>query len=77
MRFFGKLEPKRTAVCGLGVALLAMSGCGDRSAATTSAGPLAGSVTSYAQTLTTADADAIRHYIVRMAHTLAHLPAKD
>lgn len=31
----------------------------------------------FAQTLTTADADAIRHYIVRMAHTLAHLPAKD
>jgi alcohol dehydrogenase (cytochrome c)/quinohemoprotein ethanol dehydrogenase len=31
----------------------------------------------FAQTLTTADADAIRHYIIRMAHTFAHLPAKD
>jgi len=31
----------------------------------------------FAQTLTTADADAIRHYIIRMAHTLAQLPAKD
>jgi alcohol dehydrogenase (cytochrome c)/quinohemoprotein ethanol dehydrogenase len=32
---------------------------------------------SFAQTLKTADADAIRHYIIRMAHTFPDLPAKD